>query len=52
MHNLILNFESFNYYFVFNFRFDTEAFHRDCDNKGIIILFIVIKTFLFSKAPP
>ena len=44
--------KSFNYYFLFNLRFDAEAFHNDCDNKGIIIIFIVIKTFNFSKAPP
>ena len=39
---------SFNDYLLFNFRFDTEAFHKDCDNKGIIVL----KTFNFSKAQP
>ena len=47
MHNLKLTYEiSLNYYFLFNFRFDINAFHKDCDNKGII----VIKAFIFSKA--
>ena len=36
MPNLILIFLSFNDYLLFNFRFDAEAFHRDCDNKGIL----------------
>ena len=34
--NLIFNLMSFNYYLLLNFRFDIEAFHKDCDNKGIL----------------
>ena len=29
---------SLNYYF-FNVRFNSELFHSECDNKGILILF-------------
>ena len=52
MPNLILNLKSFNNYLLFNFRFDIKEFHKDCDNKGIFILFIVLKIFTFSKAQP
>ena len=52
MPNLILNLKSFNDYLLFNFRFDIKAFHKDCDNKGNFMLFIVLKTFNFSKAQP
>ena len=39
MPNLILNLKSFNDYLLFNFRFDIKAFHKDCDNKGILYYF-------------
>ena len=43
---------SFNDYLLFNFRFDTKAFHKDCNNKGYFILFLLIKTFNSSKVQP
>ena len=46
MHNVILNLiESFNDYLLFNFSCDVKAFHKDCDNKGILFL----KTFNFLR---
>ena len=55
MHNLILNLESFNDYLLFNFRFDTLAFHQDCDNKGILYYFyskycIALRLYLITYA--
>ena len=49
MLNLIFTLESLNHYFLFYFRFDAEAFHKDCDNKGIIIVFLLIKKFNFLR---
>ena len=50
MPNLILNLiESFNDYLLFNFRFDPEAFHEDCDNKGILYYFYSSKHLILLR---
>ena len=40
---------SFNDYLLFNFRFDTKAFHKDCDNKGILYYFYSSKHLILLR---
>ena len=49
MPNLIFNLMSFNGYLLLNFRFDKKAFHKDCDNKGILYYYFKSKNkFYFT----
>ena len=49
MPNLILNLKSLNDYLLFNFRFDIKAFHKDCDNKGILSYFYSSKHLILLR---